>query len=123
MALRTSLRATRPLVGRAFATLRPALLGASSRAPLAPPRAPFALTELRRGEPRYAIERELAEIVATLAEGDGGGGGCGEVLRARRALVAGIGLVLLQQLTGQPRSVVQHRQRRRQNGGCDPVDG
>ena len=61
-----------------------------------------ALTELRRGEPRYAIERELAEIVATLAEGDGGGGGCGEVLRARRALVAGIGLVLLQQLTGQP---------------------
>ena len=61
-----------------------------------------ALTELRRGEPRYAIERELAEIVATLAEGDGDGGGCGEVLRARRALVAGIGLVLLQQLTGQP---------------------
>ena len=49
--MRTSLlrrAATRPLVGRAFATLRPALLGASSRAPLAPPRAPFALTELRR---------------------------------------------------------------------------
>jgi hypothetical protein len=30
------------------------------------------------------------------------GGGCAELLQARRALIAGLGLVLLQQVTGQP---------------------
>ena len=35
--------------------------------------------------------------------GEGGGeASCGEVLSARRALIAGLGLVLLQQVTGQP---------------------
>ena len=64
-----------------------------------------ALRRFRRGASEAEIEAEIEEIEATLAEaagGGGGGGGCREILRARRALVAGLGLVVLQQLTGQP---------------------
>ena len=46
------------------------------------------------------IAAEIDEIVATLQAESGGS--CAELLRSRRALVAGLGLVLLQQVTGQP---------------------
>ena len=66
-----------------------------------------------------AVEEELQSIRSMLGSGgsnstrrkkngngSGGEGGgeasCGEVLSARRALIAGLGLVLLQQVTGQP---------------------
>ena len=46
------------------------------------------------------IAAELNQIVDTLAAESGGS--CAEVLRNGRALLAGLGLVLLQQVTGQP---------------------
>jgi len=60
----------------------------------------------RRGASEETIEAEVLEIEATVAEGGGGAGGArggwAEVFQARRALLAGLGLVALQQLTGQP---------------------
>ena len=54
-----------------------------------------------------AVDDEIDSIVHALTEqckeGDGRGeAGCAEVLGARRALTAGLGLVVLQQVTGQP---------------------
>ena len=50
-----------------------------------------------------AVQEELDAIQETLGAQNGAAvGGCAEVLSARRALVAGLGLVLLQQVTGQP---------------------
>ena len=46
-----------------------------------------------------AVDAELRAILATLGTA---AAGCTEVLSARRALLAGLGLVLLQQVTGQP---------------------
>jgi len=50
------------------------------------------------------LEAELAEIESTLQSqvAEESSGGFGELLAARRALVAGLGLICLQQLTGQP---------------------
>ena len=52
------------------------------------------------------VATELREIEETLGGETGGGGegggGWAEILSARRALTAGLGLVMLQQLTGQP---------------------
>jgi sugar porter (SP) family MFS transporter len=49
-----------------------------------------------------AVRAELNSIQNTLAAEKGATGSCSETLQARRALVAGLGLVLLQQVTGQP---------------------
>ena len=75
-----------------------------------------ALRRFRRGAPEEEIQAEIAEIELSLVESTGGGAAAGgwraqwaEVLRARHALVAGLGLVALQQLTGQP-SVMYYQQ-------------
>lgn len=60
-----------------------------------------ALTRLRRGAAPHQVENEAAEIVNTLEEARVANG-LQEVCAARRALVAGLGIVALQQLTGQP---------------------
>lgn len=60
------------------------------------------LSRFRRGLPLDDVETELNEILATLVSEVGVQGGCGEVFSARRALIAGLGLISLQQLTGQP---------------------
>ena len=70
-----------------------------------------ALSRLRRGATHAELHAEIAEIEETLhgltasVKDDrrtSAGDGCADVLRARRALTAGLGLVALQQLTGQP---------------------
>ena len=50
------------------------------------------------------VEAEVIGIQEMVVGGDGDGAeaGCAEVLQARKALIAGLGLVLLQQVTGQP---------------------
>lgn len=77
-----------------------------------------ALRRFRRGLPEEIVQAELSQIEATMARADDaadaaadGGtsvGGWAEMMRSRRALVAGIGLIALQQLTGQP-SCARHR--------------
>jgi hypothetical protein len=47
-----------------------------------------------------AVDEELRSIYETV--GDDSAVNCTEVLSARRALIAGLGLVALQQVTGQP---------------------
>jgi len=56
----------------------------------------------RRGLPEALLEAELQEIEATLAVESADEGSVFEVFSSRRALVAGLGLIILQQLTGQP---------------------
>ena len=66
------------------------------------------LRRFRRGVPEAAVEAEVAEIEKTMleateiSESAESGGAWQGLLRARRALTAGLGLVALQQLTGQP---------------------
>jgi len=62
-----------------------------------------ALSRFRRGSSPSAVEAELAAIEATLAEVSvARAGSWAEMLTSRRALLAGLGLISLQQLTGQP---------------------
>ena len=51
--------------------------------------------------PQDVVDAEIRTIVETLVPTQSAGS-CTEVIQARRALVAGLGLVLLQQVTGQP---------------------
>jgi len=64
-----------------------------------------ALDALRRFRPHLCeeeIQSEIDEIEATLRQLDGAKGSWVDMCSARRALLAGIGLVTFQQLTGQP---------------------
>ena len=63
-----------------------------------------ALSRFRGGAPTEEVEAELASIEATLVEEVGAAvsGSWAEVFSSPRALLAGLGLISLQQLTGQP---------------------
>jgi len=61
-----------------------------------------ALRRFRRGIGPEEVESELLQIEAAFAEDSGGGSDWKELLAARRPLIAGCGLISLQQLTGQP---------------------
>ena len=61
-----------------------------------------ALRRLRAGAADAAIEAELAEVVGTLSGEEESASSWALLCRTPRALVAGVGLVLLQQMTGQP---------------------
>jgi len=61
-----------------------------------------ALSRFRRGLPVEVVEAELAGIEDTLQSEVGEAGSWAELFSSRRSLVAGLGLISLQQLTGQP---------------------
>jgi len=63
-----------------------------------------ALARFRSTSTQESVEREVNEIVMLLEEAAGAGtqSTWGDLFKAKRALVAGLGLVLLQQVTGQP---------------------
>jgi MFS family permease len=70
--------------------------------PIPTTRAMAALSRFRSRSPREQIELEIASIVSVLQEEGGQLATWSTLCSARRALVAGLGLVLLQQITGQP---------------------
>lgn len=78
-----------------------------------------------RGTPEEeaALEASVAselEAIAASASSSGASGGCAELWASRRALVAGLGLVLLQQVTGQP-SVLYYQESIFRNAGFGEV--
>lgn len=62
----------------------------------------LSLTRFRRGMSAEAVEAELAEVEMTLQTETADAGSWAELFSSKRALVAGLGLITLQQLTGQP---------------------
>lgn len=89
-------RAQRDAVQKAVAS------GASSVGPIPTARALAALSRFRSRSPREEVELEIASIVNVIEEEGGRLATWSTLCSARRALVAGLGLVLLQQVTGQP---------------------
>eukprot|EP00967_Tisochrysis_lutea_P115117 scaffold184098_cov38-Tisochrysis_lutea.AAC.1 len=65
-------------------------------------RAMSALIRFRSRSPRRLVESEIRSILVVLQEEGGRPFTWGSLCRARKALLAGLGLVLLQQITGQP---------------------
>jgi len=67
------------------------------------------LVRFRRGLPLEVVEAELNEICASLDSEVAEEGSYAELFRSPRALIAGLGLISLQQLTGQP-SVLNYQE-------------
>jgi sugar porter (SP) family MFS transporter len=89
-------RAQRDAIEQAVAS------GATGVGPISTTRAMAALSRFRSRSPREEIQGEIASIVEVLQEEGGRLATWSTLCSARRALWAGLGLVLLQQITGQP---------------------